>query len=183
MGSRTGLLQRPREDITATSSPGRWTPGSLRASSPARGDSLHRQAHPTSQLLSPPRPPCRWRYKAAGDAGPPILLAWRQACKSAAERSSPPPRARLPAKALHLQAGGPLRGAWPAAVRRMMAHAERDRDPAVPEDRFQWNGPPRELPKAARGQAVQPPRLDPAYVQGLGDVEIRELSRYQEVAP
>ena len=46
-----------------------------------------------------------------------------------------------------------------------------------------WNGPPRPLPKSPRGEVQQPPRLDPAYVQGLGDVEIRELARYQEVAP
>jgi len=45
-----------------------------------------------------------------------------------------------------------------------------------------WNGPPRPLPKSPKGEVPQPPRLDPAYVQGLGDVEIRELARYQEVA-
>jgi transposase len=46
-----------------------------------------------------------------------------------------------------------------------------------------WNGPPRPLPKSSKGEVQHPPRLDPAYVQGLGDVEIRELSRYQEVTP
>jgi hypothetical protein len=46
-----------------------------------------------------------------------------------------------------------------------------------------WNGPPRPLPRGPKGAAPQPPRLDPAYVQGLGDVEVRELARYQEVAP
>jgi len=44
-----------------------------------------------------------------------------------------------------------------------------------------WNGPPRPLPKSARGDVSQAPRLDPAFMQGLGDVEVRELARYQEV--
>src|SRR5206468_4079623 len=44
-------------------------------------------------------------------------------------------------------------------------------------------GPPPPVPKSPEGEVVHPPRLDPAYVQSLGDVEIRELSRYQEVTP
>jgi transposase len=64
-----------------------------------------------------------------------------------------------------------------------------DGDEAVTHERLagkhqvaRWNGPPRPLPKSLRGEMEHPPRLDPAYVKGLGDVEIRELSRYQEVA-
>jgi transposase len=65
-----------------------------------------------------------------------------------------------------------------------------DADQAVTHERLpgkhsvaRWNGPPRVLPSGAKGSAPQPPRLDPAYVQGLGDVQIRELARYQEVMP
>ena len=45
-----------------------------------------------------------------------------------------------------------------------------------------WNGPPRLLPKSYRATAQQPPRLDPAYVSSLGEVQIRPLSTYQEVS-
>jgi transposase len=45
-----------------------------------------------------------------------------------------------------------------------------------------WNGAPRPLPKNCRPEAQQPPRFDPAYVGSLGDVEVRPLSWYQEVA-
>jgi hypothetical protein len=43
-----------------------------------------------------------------------------------------------------------------------------------------WNGPPRAVPKNRRPITVQPPRLDPAYLDHLGDVQIRPLSRYQQ---
>jgi len=43
-----------------------------------------------------------------------------------------------------------------------------------------WNGPPRQLPAGVREAGSQPPRLDPAYIARLADVEIRPLSRYQE---
>lgn len=45
-----------------------------------------------------------------------------------------------------------------------------------------WNGAPRTLPPGYRPIAAQPPRLDPAYISSLGQVEIRSLSSYQEVA-
>ena len=45
-----------------------------------------------------------------------------------------------------------------------------------------WSGPARVLPKCHRPVVPQPPRLDPAYVAGLGDVEVRPLSWYQEAA-
>jgi hypothetical protein len=45
-----------------------------------------------------------------------------------------------------------------------------------------WNGPPRVLPPGYRPVAAQPPRFDPAYISSLGEVEIRSLSSYQEVA-
>ncbi len=45
-----------------------------------------------------------------------------------------------------------------------------------------WNGPARPLPKGLRPMVEQPPRLDPAYVSSLGQVEVRPLSWYQEVA-
>jgi len=46
-----------------------------------------------------------------------------------------------------------------------------------------WNGAPRRLP-AGRPlpMASQPPRLDPAYIASLAEVEVRSLSRYQEAA-
>jgi hypothetical protein len=46
-----------------------------------------------------------------------------------------------------------------------------------------WTGPPRPLPKTHTGSPAQPPRLDPAWVAGLGEVEVRSLCRYEEVAP
>ena len=46
----------------------------------------------------------------------------------------------------------------------------------------QWCGAPRPLPRGYRAAASQPPRLDPAYISSLGEVEIRPLSSYQEVA-
>lgn len=45
-----------------------------------------------------------------------------------------------------------------------------------------WNGPPRPLPKNHRLEGPQPPRFDPAYAGSLGEVEVRPLSWYQEVA-
>jgi hypothetical protein len=46
-----------------------------------------------------------------------------------------------------------------------------------------WRGSPRPLPKAHTAAPQQPPRLDPAYVASLGDVQVRPLSWYGEVAP
>jgi hypothetical protein len=45
-----------------------------------------------------------------------------------------------------------------------------------------WMGAPRPLPKGYSPAQQQPPRLDPAYVSSLGDVDVRPLSWYQEVA-
>jgi len=45
-----------------------------------------------------------------------------------------------------------------------------------------WDGTPRALPPGYRPVSAQPPRLDPAYISSLGEVEIRSLSSYQEVA-
>ena len=45
-----------------------------------------------------------------------------------------------------------------------------------------WNGSPRQLPRGHRPGPMQPPRFDPAYISSLGEVEIRSLSSYQEVA-
>lgn len=46
-----------------------------------------------------------------------------------------------------------------------------------------WTGAPRPLHKTTPASVPQPPRLDPAWVASLGEVEVRSLSRYQEVAP
>ena len=45
-----------------------------------------------------------------------------------------------------------------------------------------WNGPPRSWP-AAKAPAEGPPRFDPAYLGTAGDVEVRPLGWYEEVAP
>lgn len=45
-----------------------------------------------------------------------------------------------------------------------------------------WSGAPRPLPRGCRSATSHPPRLDPAYISSLGEVEIRSLSSYQEVA-
>lgn len=44
-----------------------------------------------------------------------------------------------------------------------------------------WNGAPRAMPKGAR-RAEGPPRLDPVHPVVLGEVEIRPLACYEEVA-
>jgi len=45
-----------------------------------------------------------------------------------------------------------------------------------------WTGPPRSWPAAQAPPAEGPPRFDPAYL-GAGDVEVRPLGWYEEVAP
>jgi transposase len=45
-----------------------------------------------------------------------------------------------------------------------------------------WNGPPRSLP-AATVAAAGPPRFDPIYLARAGEVEMRPLEWYEEVAP
>jgi len=45
-----------------------------------------------------------------------------------------------------------------------------------------WTGPPRSSP-AAQASVEGPPRFDPAYLGTAGEVEIRPLGWYQEVAP
>ena len=45
-----------------------------------------------------------------------------------------------------------------------------------------WNGLPRSWP-AAKAPAEGPPRFDPAYLSTAGDVEVRPLGWYEEVAP
>jgi hypothetical protein len=44
-----------------------------------------------------------------------------------------------------------------------------------------WTGPPRSSP-AAQASVEGPPRFDPAYL-GAGDVEVRPLGWYEEMAP
>lgn len=43
-----------------------------------------------------------------------------------------------------------------------------------------WGGPPRSLP-GARAASEGPPRFDPAYLSGSGEVEVRPLEWYEEV--
>lgn len=45
-----------------------------------------------------------------------------------------------------------------------------------------WTGPPRSSP-AAQASLEGPPRFDPAYLGTAGDVEVRPLGWYEEVAP
>jgi transposase len=45
-----------------------------------------------------------------------------------------------------------------------------------------WNGAPRLMAKGLRRSVPAPPRLDPVHVGSLGEVEIRSLVRYEEVA-
>lgn len=45
-----------------------------------------------------------------------------------------------------------------------------------------WSGPPRSSP-AAQASVEGPPRFDPAYLGTAGDVEVRPLGWYEEVAP
>lgn len=41
-----------------------------------------------------------------------------------------------------------------------------------------WNGPARRMPRREPEGEVGPPRFDPAYVERIGEVEIRPLGRY-----
>lgn len=45
-----------------------------------------------------------------------------------------------------------------------------------------WCGAPRRLPKAASASLLGPPRLDPIYPAAVGEVLVRPLSCYEEVA-
>jgi hypothetical protein len=45
-----------------------------------------------------------------------------------------------------------------------------------------WTGPPRRLPpRPASSAAAGPPRFDPAFLEDLGEVEIRSLGRYEHL--
>jgi transposase len=44
-----------------------------------------------------------------------------------------------------------------------------------------WNGPPRQSPRRVPAGEMGPPRLDPAYVERIGEVEIRPLGHYEGV--
>jgi len=46
-----------------------------------------------------------------------------------------------------------------------------------------WQGAPRRVPKASSASIPGPPRLDPIYPAAAGEVLIRPLSCYEEVAP
>jgi hypothetical protein len=45
-----------------------------------------------------------------------------------------------------------------------------------------WRGAPRRLVKGQRSAVAGPPRLDPVHAATLGEVEVRSLLRYEEVA-
>lgn len=45
-----------------------------------------------------------------------------------------------------------------------------------------WHGAPRRLPRAASASRLGPPRLDPVHPTAIGEVDIRPLSFYEEVA-
>ena len=45
-----------------------------------------------------------------------------------------------------------------------------------------WRGAPRHLVKGQRSTVAGPPRLDPVHAATLGEVEVRSLLRYEEVA-
>jgi len=45
-----------------------------------------------------------------------------------------------------------------------------------------WHGAPRRLPKAASMSVPGPPHLDPIYPAAVGEVVVRSLSCYEEVA-
>lgn len=45
-----------------------------------------------------------------------------------------------------------------------------------------WSGAPRRLVKGSRAAVAGPPRLDPVHAAALGEVEVRSLLRYAEVA-
>lgn len=42
-----------------------------------------------------------------------------------------------------------------------------------------WHGPARQVPRRASEPGAGPPRFDPAYVERIGEVEIRPLGRYE----
>ena len=42
-----------------------------------------------------------------------------------------------------------------------------------------WHGPARQVPRRASQPGAGPPRFDPAYVERIGEVEIRPLGRYE----
>jgi transposase len=42
-----------------------------------------------------------------------------------------------------------------------------------------WNGPPRQSPRRSPTGELGPPRFDPAYVERIGEVEIRPLGNYE----
>jgi len=44
-----------------------------------------------------------------------------------------------------------------------------------------WNGPARRAPRRPAEPAAGPPRFDPAYVERIGEVEVRPLGRYEGV--
>ena len=44
-----------------------------------------------------------------------------------------------------------------------------------------WNGPARQVPRRPDEPAAGPPRFDPAYVERIGEVEIRPLGQYEGV--
>jgi hypothetical protein len=47
-----------------------------------------------------------------------------------------------------------------------------------------WSGPARSLPRGAKTSAgaTDPPRYDPAWLATVGDVDVRSLAAYEEVA-
>ena len=45
-----------------------------------------------------------------------------------------------------------------------------------------WHGVPRRLPKGSSALAPGPPKLDPIYPATVGEVHVRPLSCYEEVA-
>jgi len=44
-----------------------------------------------------------------------------------------------------------------------------------------WIGPARQVPRRPEEAAAGPPRFDPAYVERIGEVEIRPLGLYEGV--
>jgi hypothetical protein len=44
-----------------------------------------------------------------------------------------------------------------------------------------WNGPARQVPRRPDEPAAGPPCFDPAYVERIGEVEIRPLGQYEGV--
>lgn len=67
-------------------------------------------------------------------------------------------------------------------IRNEAADAVRHERIAGSHQLARWNGVPRRLPKAPATSILQPPRLDPIYPVAVGEVVVRPLSFYEEVA-